>query len=172
MSNLSKEDHETIPQTDGADIDPDDKAESNIDGSNNSGIKSVNEDYGIRLLLTNARSLMPKLDSLKDAFQSLCLNFARVTESWFRGGAALKNDLTDFEGLTAIKILHKSPDGRRKKAGGGVAITFDTGSCTLKAWHLKHIGKEFEVLCTTGRVAKVERMVVIFVIYLPPSMKT
>ena len=115
---------------------------------------------------------MPKLDSLKDAFQSLSLNFASVTESWFRGGAALKTDLTDFDGLTGIKILHKSRDGRRKKAGGGVAIAFDTGSCTLKARHLKHIGKKFEVLCATGRVAKVERMVVIFAIYLPPSMKT
>ena len=74
--------------------------------------------------------------------------------------------------MTGIKILHKSRDGRCKKTGGGVAIAFNTGSCIHKIRHLKHIGKEYEVLCATGRVAKVERVVVVFVVYLPPSMKS
>ena len=161
-----------IPQTDGADTDQEDETESSNDSSNISGINTVNEEYGIRLLPTNARSLMPKLDSLKDAFQSLCLNFASITDTWFKGGSALGGDLIDFEGLTGIKILHKSRDGRRKKTGGGVAIAFDTGSCNLKIRALKHVKKEFEILCVTGRVAKAERTVAIFVVYLPPSMRS
>ena len=79
----------------------------------------MNHEYEMRCLLTNARSLMPKMDSMVDAFRSLDLNFASITETWFKGGKALSNKLTEVEGSSGIRILHKSRDGRVKKAGGG-----------------------------------------------------
>ena len=41
-----------------------------------------------RFLLTNARSLTPKIDSLIDAFRLLSLHFACVTETWYQGDHA------------------------------------------------------------------------------------
>ena len=162
------------PQVDGGytDTELEDETDKDINSNVDNGIKLVDEEYGIHFLLTNARLLAPKLDSLKDAFQSLCLNFASITETWFRGDAALRNDLVDYEGLTGIKILHKSRDGKKKKSGGRAAFAFNSGNCNFKLRHLKHIRKETEILCVSGRVAKVDRVVVVFVVYLPPAIRS
>ena len=119
----------------------------------------------MRLLLTNALSLRPKIGSLKEAFDSLGLNVACITESWCRGGAELRDFLLEVEGKTGLKIHHKSRDGRKKKTGGGVAIVFDSGTCNFKNRTLKHVPKEAEVMCIAGKVA---RRVVIFAVYVPP----
>ena len=71
------------------------------------------------MLLTNARSLKPKMNSLVDAFDSLALNFACITETWYQGGKALKDHLVEVEGANGIRILQKNRDGRLKKRGGG-----------------------------------------------------
>lgn len=81
----------------------------------------------------------------------------------------MRNNLVDFEGSSGIKILHKSRDGRKKKSGQGVALAFDMGSCNFRIRHLKQMRKDFEVLCAMGRVAKIDRVVVVFVVYIPPS---
>ena len=61
--------------------------ESDLDSSSdNVGINLIKNEYAVRLLLTNARSLRPKMDSLCDAFSSLGLNMACITETWYRGG--------------------------------------------------------------------------------------
>ena len=148
-------------------------------GSDTSGVSDAHDDrsplagsdYGVRFMLTNARSLIPKIDSLTDAFSSLQLHFASITETWFKSGSALKGWLVDIEGRSGIRILHRSRDGRAKKTGGGVAIAFNTSTCNFKTRELKHIGREFEVMCATGRVGKVERRVVVFIVYVPPGMK-
>lgn len=89
------------------------------------------------LLLTNARSLCPKIDSLKDIFSSLVLNIACVAETWYEGGRGLREHVENVEGLSGIIILHKGREGRTKKIGEGVAIAFDVASCNLKIRNLK-----------------------------------
>ena len=42
------------------DSDSESEDDSSNDSYENNGIKIVNEEYGIRLVLTNARSLLPK----------------------------------------------------------------------------------------------------------------
>ena len=160
-----------IPQMDDAMSEPENGGGESDSSNEDDQINVINDEYGIRLLLSNARSLLPKLDSLKDAFQSLDLNIACITETWFKGGAALKERLVDYEGATGIKVLHKSRDGRAKKSGGGVAIAFNTANCNFKRRHLAHLGKSAEVLCVTGRVSKVERVVVVFVAYIAPGTR-
>ena len=69
--------------------------------------------------------MIPKIESLKDAFASLRLHFACITETWYKGGKALSDHIVEVEGASGIRILHKSRDGRDKRRGGGVAIAFD-----------------------------------------------
>ena len=130
-----------------------------------------NSEYSVRLLLTNARSLTPKIDSLVEAFQTLDLNAASITETWFKGGKGLREGLRDLEGRSGIRVLHRSRDGRSNRRGGGVALAFRTNNCNFKMRNLKQISKDFEVLCAVGKVEKIERPVVIFVIYIPPDMR-
>ena len=79
----------------------------------------------VNIMLTNARSLLPKLKSLVDAFQSLELHCAAITETWFKGGMNLRRKLEEIEEKEGLKVIHKSRDGRGKKVGGGVAIVYE-----------------------------------------------
>lgn len=113
--------------------------------------------------------LAPKLDSLLDAFESLNLHFACITEMWFKWGKALGEKLVDLEGGKGIRILHKSRKGRL--SGGGVAVAFNTGRCNSKQRNLKHIYKEHEVLCVVGRIWKIKRKFVVFSVYIPQNTR-
>ena len=122
----------------------------------------------VKFLLTNARSITPKLASLGDAFASLQLHFACVTETWLGGGPRVKDKLVDFEGSSGIRIVGRNR-ARGGRVGGGVAVAFNTSTCNLKRRSLKSARKDQEVLCMAGRVGKIKRKVVIFVIYVPPA---
>ena len=107
------------------------------DSSDNVEINPVKNEHAVRLLLTNARWLRPKIKSLVDAFASLGLNVACITESWYKNEAQLRDHLTDLEGATGICVIHRSRDGCTKRAGGGVAVAFNTTTCNLKTRNLK-----------------------------------
>ena len=165
-------------QIDGAYDLPDEESEDEEENGEllNDQENEINEDVQLnetyaRFLLTNARSVIPKIDSLKDAFASLRLHFACVTETWYKGGAALADHIVDVEGASGIRILHKSRDGRVKKRGGGVAIAFDTAICNFKQRHMKTGAKDFEIVCATGKIGKIDRRFVVFAVYVPPDIK-
>ena len=134
----------------------------------NSGINVDLEKNCARFLLTNARSLMLKTDALNDAFESLNLNFACITETWFKGGKELRRKLNDIEGATGVKYIHKSRDGRTKNVGGGVAIAFNSGTCNLKQRPMKGVLKEHEVVCAVGKMAWLRRTIAVFTVYVLP----
>ena len=161
-----------VVQLDGMiDTESDDDSTGNENDSDQEEINQLKNENAVRLLLTNARSLRPKTESLKDAFSSLGLNVACITETWYKSGRDLSDHLTEIEGSSGIRILHESRDGCSRKTGGGVAIAFDVGSCNLKPRSLKTVRKEHGVLCVVGVIGKVSRKVTIFSIYIPPAMR-
>ena len=172
---MTEHDH-LIPQVDGAyddDLEEDDDTEHDIsvDNDNAAGINpvSVCNDQCARFLLTNARSVTPKIDSLCDAFESLKLHFSCLTETWFKAGKSLRERLVDLEGRKGIQTLHRD---RRVGNGGGVAFAFNIGLCNFKQRTLKLIRKELEILCAVGRVGKIKRKFVVFTVYIPPSTRS
>lgn len=77
--------------------------------------KSIKHDTCARFLLLNARSLIPKMDALADTFESLLhLDFALVTETWFRGRKPLRRALKDIEGASGIRMKREQ---RRESKG-------------------------------------------------------
>ena len=98
-----------------------------------------------------------------DAFSLLDLHVPGITVTWFKGGRDLRVRLEELEDSKGIKIIHKSRDGR-KKGGGGVAIAFNMGTCNFKARALNHATREQELVCAVGKVAKLRRQVVVFVV--------
>lgn len=67
------------------------KKKDDIDGVDSENLSDSAQQINVtkeqncaRLLLTKARSLLSKLDSLVNAFQSLDLHCAGITETWFR----------------------------------------------------------------------------------------
>ena len=88
-------------------------------------IKSNN----VNILLTNACSLSPKIESLHEYFSELDLHVALVTESWLSDGAVLDADVADLEAGTNLKILYKNRPKNRtggRKVGGGSLLYLTT----------------------------------------------
>ena len=135
----------------------------------NNGNDITCSEHSLNFMLTNARSLKPKLDSMVDAFESLSLDFLCVTETWFKGGKELAGAISDLQGKSGISIIHKSRDGRARTRGGGVAIASDSNSCNFKRRTLGVAAKGLEIVCVTGRVKKITRKIAVFTVYIPPK---
>ena len=108
-------------------------------------------------IVTNARSLAPKMRSLIENFVELDLSMAIVTESWLRDGSKLDECSSDLEMGKNLKIIRKNrPTKRRgRTAGGGVAIVFDRDRMSLKERKIKKT--TFEILCAEGRITGLSR---------------
>ena len=123
-------------------------------------------------MLTNARSLSPKIHSLHTAFTEHDLDFALVTESWLKDSRILDRDVIDLEFGTNLKIVYKNrprnPAGRRT-VGGGVSIIYNKSKCNLKERKIR--GNNFELVLAVGKVGKIPRQAAIFCLYLEPRMK-
>ena len=131
-------------------------------------IKNVDN---FNLLLTNARSLAPKIDSLHNHFVELNVDIALVTESWLADGEVLDRDIVDLENAMNLKIIYKNrPKARNsmRSVGGGVSIIFDKTKCSLR--ERKIAGNKFELVLATGRIGKMARQIAVFCVYLPPKM--
>ena len=68
----------------------------------------------LNVILTNARSLSPKIKSLIDYLSELEVTAAIVSESWMKDGADLDSDLLDLEKGTALKMIYKNRNSQRK----------------------------------------------------------
>ena len=121
-------------------------------------------------IVTNARSLAPKIESVITAFNELDLHFAVIAESWLKECKNLSDDLDDLNDGENISIIHKSRKSRRgKNAGGGIAILFQKNKIRLSERKIRR-GK-CELVCATGKLPGVARKIVILGAYLPPNIK-
>ena len=131
-----------------------------------------NKNSKFNIMLTNARSLSPKIESLHTMFEEHCLDVAMITESWLKDGKILDRDIIDLEYGTDLKIIYKNRPKRRASAravGGGVSIIFDKTKCNLR--ERKIVGNKFKLVAAVGRIGKVPRQVALFCVYLEPRMK-
>ena len=125
----------------------------------------------MKIMLTNARSLAPKIRSLQTFFEEHELDFAMITESWLKDGELLDRDVIDLEFGTNLKILYKNRPVRtasNRRVGGGVSIVYNKTSCNFRERRLG--GRSFEIVAATGKTSKSDRLVAIFCIYIRPKM--
>ena len=125
------------------------------------------------VLLTNARSLSPKILSLQTFFEEHEVDFALITESWLKDGSVLDRDVVDLEHGTNLKIIYKNRPVRstsNRRVGGGVSIIFDKASCNFRERRVPTKGARFELVAATGKTTKSDRKVAIFCVYLPPKL--
>lgn len=111
----------------------------------------------VKFLLTNARSLAPKIKSLQTQFEEHKLDFAMITESWLKDGEILDKYVIDLEYGTNLKIIYKNRPRRTtgaRRVGGEVSIVFNKSTCNFR--ERKIGGNKFEIVAATGRVRCVE----------------
>ena len=122
-------------------------------------------------MLTNARSLSPKIHSLIDLFEELELDLSIITESWLADSERLAEDVIDLEYGTDLCILYKNrplkPNSRRRTAGGGVAVVYNKTSANFK--EIKIPGNRFELVCVKGKIQNIENQIMVLGIYVEPK---
>ena len=128
-------------------------------------------------MLTNARSLSPKIESLIDFVNEMEITVGIITESWFKDGPELEKDLKDIELGTGLKIVYKNRArkkgtaryGNQKTKGGGVALIFNSNKINLTEHKIS--GNKFELVAAQGRQEKSGRVIYVLAIYIPPKMR-
>lgn len=126
----------------------------------------------IKLLLTNARSLAPKILSLHDYFEEHDIDIAMITESWLKDGEILDRDVIDLEHGSGLQIIYKNRPKKgasARRVGGGVSIICSRARCCFR--ERKMTGNKFELVAAIGRVGKVQRQIAIFCVYIEPRTK-
>lgn len=133
---------------------------------------SNTDSFEIRMLLTNARSLSPKIKSLIEMFDELDLHFAVVTESWLKDGEILDRDIIDLEYGTQLKIIYKNRPVRAagaRQVGGGVSIIYSKNKCSFRERRIA--SKKFELVVAIGKIGGLNRSIAVFGVYIQPKMK-
>ena len=125
----------------------------------------------MKFVLTNARSLMPKLQSLVDCFTEMLLTMALVTETWLHDGNtnAFKDVLVNEHKLNVIyKNRPKKKDGSTV-TGGGAAIVYDPQKIHLKEYNLKK--SNHEIVAAYGKLPNIKRKMLVICAYVPPRAR-
>ena len=124
----------------------------------------------LTIINTNARSLCPKIDSLVECFGELQAQIAVVTETWFRDGPALDEDLSDLEHATGLAALtlNRPPNPNTGVSHGGVAVFFKKSFASFKKVQIPN-PDNFEVLPLIGTMRGSSRKIVVLAVYIPPN---
>ena len=114
-------------------------------------------------MLANCRSIVHKIDSVNDYFDSTNMKFGIFTETWTNDEniGKIKEELENGVGLD---IIVKN----RKTRGGGVAVVFKKSEICFKK-HTFFTGT-YEFLAVKARLAASNKMLYVFALYYPPSM--
>ena len=123
------------------------------------------------LLLTNARSLAPKMNSLIDYMRELDTAVAIVTESWLKPGRQLDEDIDDLTKAENLGLIHCSRrTNRGRNAGGGVALVYNKEKIDITEYKAKKANAE--LVCAIGKIPKLTRKIFIVGIYISPRVRS
>ena len=125
----------------------------------------------MKFVLTNARSIAPKINSLTDYFSELQLSFSLITETWLKKEVleTLTQDLRHEHSLNIIAKNRPLTNEGKSVNGGGVAIIFDPQRLALKEHRLKKSTQE--IVAAVGKIPNVKCKLFIICAYIPPKAK-
>ena len=113
------------------------------------------------IALINARSIVPKLDSLYECQNELENDVTILTETWIKDSENINKLLQDYEDRTGYAIICKD---RTSTRGGGVAISFNKSRIQMSRAPLTQLN--FEVVAAIGRRTGQRRKVCVVAVYL------
>ena len=121
-------------------------------------------DNSFTCVLINARSVLPKIQSLIGTMNELEADLALVTETWLTGSNTEQSELEDIANQVGLVINHLP---RAARVGGGVAIVHRKSRISVTRCKMPQ--SRFEIMATIGRRAGQRRKVLAIVAYVPPD---
>ena len=128
------------------------------DRLNNNELRNI-----FNISLINARSLIPKLDSLLECQNELLNDVTIFTETWTKDTANINKLLQDHEDRPNYALIRKD---RQNVGGGGVAISYNKHKIQMSRARLP--ASKFEVVAAIGRRVGQRRKVCLIAAYLAP----
>ena len=130
----------------------------------------IEKKNALTLINTNARSLCPKITSLVECFEEMCVDIAIVTETWFKDGQLLTDLTSDLELGAGIGMVtrNRDPNPQTGVAHGGVAVLFKKNIGSFKKIDIPN-PDSFEVLPVIGTLMGTSRKMVVLAVYMPPN---
>ena len=125
----------------------------------------------LSLFTANARSLVPKLESLFDCMTERNADFGVITETWVGEGKQL-SDLTDeLKHAYSLGIISRSRtnNAQNGRAYGGVALVFRLSRACFKHYDMPN-PDDYEVLATVGSVSNIKPKIFCLSCYAPPNI--
>ena len=125
-------------------------------------------DKPFTFIITNARSLCPKIKSLIDCMEEMDCSVGVVTETWLSDGDFLETDIANVAAEAGIGMicLNREPNAAGV-SHGGVAVTYKTDLCSMKRVEFDKPDK-FKVLVTVASLPGYSRRLLTVACYLPP----
>ena len=98
-------------------------------------------------------------------FDEFDLSFAVITETWFKSGKQLTEELAELKDSEDIGIIARN----RMTRGGGVAVAYRTTKANVKEFKLP--SNTFEMVCVVDNTTATNRKVAIIALYVPPRQR-
>ena len=96
-------------------------------------------------------------------FRELDLTFFAITETWLKNDERMKKEIADMANGENIALLTRNRGSR----GGGTALAYDSTRASFRIENVPH--NKFEILFCAGSMTKLNRKIVVAVIYIPPK---
>ena len=125
----------------------------------------------LSVFTANARSLIPKLESLFDCISERNADFGIITETWIKAGKQLSDLSEELEGAYSLGILSQSRtnNAANGRAYGGVALVYRLSRANFKLFDFPN-HDDYEVLAAIGNVKGIKSKILCISCYAPPNM--
>ena len=125
----------------------------------------------LSLFTANARSLLPKLESLFDCMSERNAHFGIITETWVKDGKQLTDLTDDLRNAYSLGIIarNRGPNANNGRAYGGVAFVYRLSLSSFKQFACPN-PDDYEILATVGKVKGIKPKIFCLSCYAPPNM--
>ena len=133
--------------------------------------KSKRLPHSLSFINANARSLIPKMESLADCFTEKGLDLAAITETWFQTSRDRDDLEAELNSRFSLGMMSRERDvaASNGRQYGGVAIIYRRQTTRLERFHLTN-PSNFEVIAAVGKVTGVKGKIFFLACYAPPNM--
>ena len=125
----------------------------------------------LSIFTANARSLLPKLESLFDCMSERDAHFGVITETWIKDGKQLIDLADDLKNAYSLGIIarNRGPNANNSRAYGGVALVYRLSLASFKHFTFPN-PDDYEVLATLGKVKGIKPKIFCLSCYAPPNI--
>ena len=168
MLSTDSESDGTVVEVSDDEADGDDGDDDDRDENKNMETCSLSK---LSIISANARSLLPKLESLSDHLHESSVHFALVTETWLQDGKNLEELAADLENGYSLAMIcrNRTAAAANGRQYGGIAFIYRLSAGKFNNFAFNNPDNH-EVLAMVGRVYGIRSKIFCLTCYAAPNI--